>query len=220
MHAPAKIIADARQAESDASVEELVKKLKDKNRNVVSEAIGSLLKIGARAAPFLERFAEQEKEVAPRLDALNVLIEIDPERPSVVPALLKLAKGRGFFDSEETLLARRAAGMSLARTSAGIRALPALLKDEDVFVRRSAAFALDDPTEVLDELSAPQRAAIREVLPALVGALDDEDDVVRGMSCEVLGQIVRSRVAPLNAAAEKLLKERGKSRGRCLCECD
>jgi hypothetical protein len=39
------------------------------------------------------------------------------------------------------------------------------------------------------------------------------------MSCEVLGQVVRSGVEPLSSKAGRLLKERGKSRGECLCGC-
>ena len=58
------------------------------------------------------------------------------------------------------------------------------------------------------------------MLPALVAALDDGDEVVSGMSCEVLGQIVRSRTEPLSSRAERLLKEKGQSRGECLCGCE
>jgi hypothetical protein len=143
-----------------------------------------------------------------------------PALRPVVETLVRVARGRGVFDSEETLMARRTAGMFLAHTPAGIRALPALLKDDDNFVRRSAAFALDDPTEVMDSLGAARLEAVGDVLPALVSALDDGDEVVRGMSCEVLGQIVRSQVEPLSSKAERLLKEKGKSRGECLCECE
>ena len=40
------------------------------------------------------------------------------------------------------------------------------------------------------------------------------------MSCEVLGQIVRSKAEPLSSKAERLLKEKGKSRGGRPCECE
>ena len=203
-----------------AAIEELIAKLKDKNQEVAGGALGALVERGDEAVPHLERLLKSEQSAAVLLRAAVALGEIRPEHALVVATLVRVAKGRGLFDSEETLMARRTAGMFLSQTPAGIRALPALLKDDDVFVRRSAAFALDDPTEVIGELSPAQLEAVGDVLPALVSALDDKDEVVRGMSCEVLGQIVRSRTEPLSSKAEKLLKEKGKSRGDCLCECE
>ena len=204
----------------DARVADLVAKLKGKNSEAADAVAADLVAYGDGAVPALEQLLESEKRPSVVVRAARALGEIKPEHPSVVPALLRVARGRGIFDSEETLMARRAAGMFLAHTPAGIRALPELLKDRDVFARRSAAFALDDPTEVLNSLSTERRAAIGDVLVVFVGALDDKDEVVRGVSCEVLGQIVRSKVEPLSSGAERLLKERGKSRGDCLCECD
>lgn len=208
------------QTRGAVAVEDLIARLKDKNQEAAAEAAEALAGRGEEAVPRLEQFLKSEKKVSALVLAANALGEIRPEHPSVVATLVRVAKGRGLFDSEETLMARRTAGMFLAHTPAGIRALPALLKDDDVFVRRSAAFALDDPTEVFDSLTPAQLEAIGEVLPALVGALDDKDEVVRGMSCEVLGQIVRSKTAPLSSKAEKLLRDAGKSRSGCLCECE
>ncbi|HEX8284875.1 MAG TPA: hypothetical protein VF588_16050 [Pyrinomonadaceae bacterium] len=210
----------APQARERGDVLKLIAKLKDKNQQVANEAAGALAELGEEAAPHLEHVLSSEKGAPVLVLAALALGEIKPEHPSVVETLVRVARGRNTFDSEETLTARRTAGMLLARTPAGIRALPALLKDDDNFVRRSAAFALDDPTEVIDNLTPAQLEAVGEVLPALVAALDDADEVVRGMSCEVLGQIVRSETGTLGTKAEKLLKERNKSRGDCLCECE
>lgn len=208
------------EARAGVPVADLIARLRDKNPQLAREAAEDLVERGEEAVPQLERLLKSEKRATVLVLAASALGRVKPGHPDVVPTLVRVAKGRGLFDSEETLMARRAAGMFLAQTPAGIRALPALLKDADVFVRRSAAFALDDPTEVIDALTPAQLAAINEVLPALVGALEDGDEVVRGMSCEVLGQIVRSKVEPLSPRAERLLKERGKSRGDCLCECE
>lgn len=207
-------------ARADFTVEELIARLKDKNQQVAAAAQEALAARGDEAVPHLERLLKSEEGAAVLVRAASALAEIRPGHPSVVATLVRVVKGRGLFDSQETLLVRRAAGMFLSQTPAGIRALPALLKDDDLFVRRSAAFALDDPTEVIDSLGAARLEAVGEVLPALVSALDDEDEVVRGMSCEVLGQIVRGKVEPLSSKAERLLKEKGKSRGECLCECE
>lgn len=208
------------QTRRGRTVEELVAKLRDKNREAAGDAAGELAERGAEAIPALEQLLKSEKRPTVLVRAATALGEIKPDHPAVVPTLLGVARGRGFFDSEETLMARRAAGMLLSLTPAGIRELPALLKDKDVFVRRSAAFALDDPTEVMDSLSPARLEAINEVLPALVAAVDDRDRVVSDMSCEVLGQIVRSKTEPLSSKAEGLLKQAGKSRGGCLCGCD
>ncbi|HEX8719801.1 MAG TPA: hypothetical protein VF736_04110 [Pyrinomonadaceae bacterium] len=202
------------RARAGATVKDLLAGLKGKDAEA-GAAMEALEGRGAEAVPPLERFLKEEKNALHRLRAAVVLAAIDADNPSVVPALIEVAKGRGFFDSEETLVARREAGMALSLTPAGIRALPALFKDGDVFVRRSAAFALDDATEVLDSVEAARLEAIGDVLPALVGALEDGDEVVREMSCEVLGQVVRSEVEPLSSKAERLLKERGKSPGEC-----
>jgi HEAT repeat protein len=212
--------APQRQLRADVSVADLVVRLKDKNPKVATEAADALADRGGEAVAALEQVLKSEKHVNVQLLAAFTLARISPEHPDVVSTLLRIAKGRGLFDSQETLMARREAGMMLALTPAGIRELPALLKDDDVFVRRSAAFALDDPTEVIDTAPRTVLEAIGEVLPALVAALDDKDEVVRDMCCEVLGQIVRSQTEGLSPKAERLLKERGKSRGDCLCGCD
>lgn len=208
------------QARDGRTVGELVEKLRDKSQEVAAGAEDALVARGEEAVPALESLLKSEKSAVVALRAAATLLQIRPEHPALVAGLLRVAKGRGTFDSEETLMARRAAGMLLSETPAGIRELPALLKDRDVFVRRSAAFALDDPTEAIDSLSPAQLEAVGEVLPALVAAVDDEDEVVSGMSCEVLGQIVRSKTEPLSSKAERLLKQAGKSRGDCLCGCD
>ena len=219
---PAGASASPRQAAAGAGVpvEELLARLKGKDQRAASEAMDALEARGEEAVPPLERLLKSESDAVVLVRAAALLSLIRPEHPAIVPTLLRVAKGRGFFDSEETLMARRTAGMFLSQTPAGIRELPALLKDKDVFVRRSAAFALDDPTEAIDSLSPARLEAINEVLPALVAALDDEDEVVSEMSCEVLGQIVRSQKEPLSSKAEGLLKRAGKSRGDCLCGCD
>jgi HEAT repeat protein len=217
---PPKPNVAGRQTRTDVSVPDLLARLKSRDEEAAGEAADALEKRGAEAIPFLEQFLKTEKQVPCLLRAAAILSEIKPDDPLIVPTLLRIAKGRTLFDSEETLMTRRAAGMLLAQTPAGVRTLPALLKDGDTFVRRSAAFALDDPTEVLASLSPDEQAAIDDVIPAYVEALDDGDEVVRGMSCEVLAQIVRSKVEPLSSAAERLLKASGKSRGDCLCECD
>lgn len=212
--------AAGQQARAGTSIQDLLAGLKSKDEDASADAADALEKRGAEAVPFLEQFLKTERGDDYRLRAAVVLAEIEPDDAVIVPTLLRIAKGRSLFDSEKTLQTRRSAGMLLSLTPAGIRTLPALLKDEDTFVRRSAAFALDDPTEVLADLSPALRAAIYDVMPALTAALGDKDEVVHEMCCEVLAQIYRSKVEPLSSRAEELLKQSGKTRGDCLCECD
>jgi HEAT repeat protein len=203
------------QRSADVPVAELIVRLKDKNQQVAGEAQQALAARGEEAVPHLEQLLKSEQGAVVLVRAAAALGEIKPEHPAFVTTLVRVVKGRGLSDSQETLMARRAAGMLLARTPAGIRALPALLKDGDVFVRRSAAFALDDPTEALDALTPAQLEAVGEVLPALVSALDDKDEVVRVMSCEVLEQVAGRDVEPLGGRARQLLKEKGRTPGDC-----
>lgn len=213
--APAGASPAARQTQAGVPVTELVARLRGKDRRVAGEAHEALVARGDEAVPHLERLLKSEKDAVALVRAAVALGSIRPEHASVVGTLVRVAKGRGASDSRETLMARRSAGMMLALTPAGIRALPALLKDGDVFVRRSAAFALDNPTEALDSLKPAQLEAIGEVLPALVAALDDKDEVVRVMSCEVLEQVARRNVEPLGGRARQLLKEKGRTPGDC-----
>jgi HEAT repeat protein len=99
------------------------------------------------------------------------------------PLLQKLArdlKGDG-EDVERASRALRELGEVAARHSEVIPALLEALKDEDDFVRRSAAAALGRLGEI-----AAQRA---DVIPALLGALRDEDPWVRASAAEALGRL-------------------------------
>ena len=91
--------------------------------------------------------------------------------------------------------------------------------EPDDFVRRSAAFAFDDVTERLEgrppELQPTPAilAAVAAALPPLRdAALHDNDDIVRCVSYESLGQASRSKHKALREPARKLMKGQ---RSRC-----
>ena len=112
------------QSRADVPVADLIARLKDKNAQVAKESAEALAARGAEAVPALEQVLKSEKKTTVLMLAALTLGRIRPEHPEVVAALVRVAKGRGLFDSEETLMARLAAGMFLGHSAAGIRALP------------------------------------------------------------------------------------------------
>src|SRR5829696_7882367 len=118
--APARPLAQSRTAASPAApqtrtrsvtLDELIARLRDKDEEVAGGALGALIERGDEAVPHLERLMKSEKSAAVLLRAAVALEEIRPEHASVVATLVRVARGRGPFDSEETLMARRTAGM-------------------------------------------------------------------------------------------------------------
>lgn len=133
--------------------------------------------------------------------AAMTLSEIDPENEAAVPALFKMASKSFVIPSQENWDRLLHAAYALAQTAAGIRALTPLLGHWDPYVRRAAVFAFDDLTETLRHATPSELAAVREAIPALVKALADEDEVVRGMAAEELEQIGADAVPELKKAA-------------------
>ena len=109
---PAKPKDAGRQTRAEASIQDSLAALRSKDEEAAGRAAAALEKRGAEAAPSLEEFLRTEKKDAYRLRAAVVLAEIEPDDPLIVPTLLRIAKGRSLFDSEETLMTRRTAGMS------------------------------------------------------------------------------------------------------------
>ncbi|MEP6707086.1 MAG: hypothetical protein ABJC05_06180 [Pyrinomonadaceae bacterium] len=206
---------DFQRTNTDASILKLLEALKSRDENTWEEAADALTKLGSASVPPLEHFLQKERQELYQFRAVLVLTEVAPDHPAIIPTLLKIAKGRRIFDSEKISMMRRSAGMSLAGTPAGIQSLVPMLKDKDAFVRRSAAFAFDDPTEVLGALPQKRQAAINDALPALVAAIDDKDEVVSRVCCEVVNQIIRSKIEPLTSNALRLVRKRGKPINEC-----
>jgi HEAT repeat protein len=79
---------------------------------------------------------------------------------------------------------RQSAAFRLMDSEKGIAELTALLSHSDVVVRRCVLFAFDELTE-LTEIPQP----VKQAVPSLKQLLKDQDEVVRGMTEEVLEQI-------------------------------
>ncbi|HEY7543652.1 MAG TPA: HEAT repeat domain-containing protein, partial [Blastocatellia bacterium] len=88
------------------------------------------------------------------------------------------------FDGMDDGLRRRHSAFQLASCEKGIAILIEMLRDRDVFIRRSAVFAFDELTE---QSEIPKIA--KNAIPALKELLKDPDEIVRGMAGEVLKQM-------------------------------
>ncbi|MBV9924664.1 MAG: HEAT repeat domain-containing protein [Acidobacteria bacterium] len=135
------------------------------------------------------------------LEAAVALAEHDPDSAVAVPRLVKMASKFILIPTNTNVVRQREAAYALGMTTPGVRALGKLLGHWDPWVCETALFALDDLTETLDRAGPAKRAAVREMIPALVKLLSDKDKVVRGMAAEVLGQIGADAVPELKRAA-------------------
>jgi hypothetical protein len=134
-----------------------------------------------------------------------VVTELDKGNKAMVPILVDLARGGNIlslFNLEEEFMCRRSAAFGLAFFGDGIRELTKMLKDGDQWERQSAIFAFDELTETSDY---PDDIAIamKEAIPVIGESIKSKDEVVQGMSNEVIGQIVRHSPKELTEIARK-----------------
>jgi hypothetical protein len=133
--------------------------------------------------------------------AAVVLAELDPENDAAVPALVEMASKSIWLPSRKALVRQKGSAFALALTAPGVSALTPLLGHWDSWVRQAAAFAFDERTESLSRASPAVRAATRAAIPALVKALADKDEIVRGMAAESLEQLGADALPELKRAA-------------------
>jgi HEAT repeat protein len=135
------------------------------------------------------------------IEAAVVLADLDLENEVAVPKLAKMASKTVWIPSGKNMSRLRGAAFALALTAPGVRALTPLLAHWDSWVRQSAVYAFDDRTETLSHASPSVRAAVKDAIPTLVKALADKDEIVRGMTTEVLEQLGADAVPELKKAA-------------------
>lgn len=145
---------------------------------------------GARrgeSAPAVKRDAAALKSGRTRTRpyAALALSTVEPKRADTIEALRATLR-----DRREHYLTRRRAAFALARTAAGVRALAAMLRDEDDEVRASAAFAFEELSEGDSNDPAGPRAELMRLIPSVVEALRVERDrVAWGVLGETLGRL-------------------------------
>src|SRR5216684_3155809 len=130
--------AAAQQDKTTVQIQNLIEKLSANDDKTRFEAFQSLSKIGSAAVPALVEVLNQGKGYG-RVYAARTLRKIEPNNQLVQPTLVAISK-----DKQETLEARRYAVYVLALSSTGVPELAKMLEDQDVLVRRCAAFALQE----------------------------------------------------------------------------
>ena len=179
---------DGRQGErapaGKPDIAALVKALGGRSASAADEAAEALAEAGTEAVPALAE-AIKSGQTQTRLYAALALSTVDPKRADAVEVLRNIVR-----DRREYYMTRRHAAFALARTAAGVRALAAMLKDEDGEVRVSAAFAFEELSEGDSDDPEGAHAELVRAIPAIVGALRVErNEVVRVVLGETLGQL-------------------------------
>jgi hypothetical protein len=162
------------------------------------------------------RGAVQKSNGSAMIQAAQRIAVLDPGSDFTIAPLVKEAQKLIITPTAANLGNQRGAAFALALTAPGVRALAKLLEHRDSWVRQAAVLALDERTETWRGAAAPVREAVRECIPALVNALADGNEVVRGMADESLSQIgpeaipflrnaVASNNAKVSAAAARAL---------------
>ena len=191
----AQICFDAPEQDS-AEIQDLLTKLRSDDDATRYEALQALSKFGQGIIPTINEALRKESGYA-KTYAARVLLNVEPENQLALKALAEIARGK-----QERKDVRRYASYVMALSRSGIGTLAGMLKDEDVFVRRSAAFALEEAIENGHYLPPNFEQALSDALPALVSALADDDKIVSGVSAEAFEQILNKDVPALDEAAK------------------
>ncbi|MGI8654532.1 MAG: HEAT repeat domain-containing protein [Pyrinomonadaceae bacterium] len=179
-----------------ADVQHLLAKFSSDNDAVRSEALQALSKFGKDVVPLIKETLKNQTGYA-QVYAARVLLNIEPENQLALKTLAEIARNKG-----ERKEVRRYASYVMALSSSGINTLAGMLKDEDVFVRRSAAFALEELNENGAFLPPALIQPLYNSLTALASALADDDKIVSGVSAEAFMQIHNENIPALNEAAK------------------
>jgi len=182
--------------QGSAGVQSLLEKLKSDDDVIRYEGLQALSKLGNVVAPAIADTLKQENGYA-KVYAARVLLNIEPENALALNALSEIARNK-----QEQNSVRRYASYVMALTSTGVNTLAGMLKDEDLFVRRSAAFALEEALENGTFLPPGLRPALYDSLPSLVSALADDDKIVSGVAAEAIHQVMNKDIPALNEAAK------------------
>ena len=196
-----------------ADVPTLIKTLEDKNSSVAMDAANALVRVGKSVIPALVDSLKQRKSCQFQFVASGVIYQLERKQEIVNPILADISRGKCKGSSQSDLIIRRQAAIALGTRAEGIPIMVEMLKDKDTFNRRSAVFAFDELTELIEDgrpdkiSSTPEiLSATKAAIPSFVKALDDEDEVVRCMSYESLEQLQRSKHGELRAETNRLMQ--------------
>lgn len=206
-------LAQDKQTSANADIHGLISKLEDKNEKVVMVAAQALINIGPSLIPSLTEGLKQNKGCQFQFVASGIISQLDRKQESVNSSLIDVARGKCKGSSRSTLILRRQAAFVLIGKIEGIPLVAEWLKDEDTFMRRSAAFAFDELTEIIErnqqdkaDMKPEVISATKAAIPVLVKALADKDEVVRCMSYEALEQMLRSNYDELRVETNRMMQ--------------
>ena len=175
--------AAAQQDRTTVQIQNLIEKLSTNDDKTRFETFQSLSKIGSAAVPALVEVLNQGRGYG-RVYAARTLRKIEPNNQLVQPTLVAISK-----DKQETLEARRYAAYVLALSSTGVPELAKMLEDQDVFVRRSAAFALQELFAISASLTPDYGPLLTNALAVMIAEMGDLDSIVRGIAVETIEQV-------------------------------
>jgi len=169
---------------SAVRIQSLIDQFRSEDDGVRYAAVVAISKFGREALPMLTTALSSEKGFS-RMYVARTLKLIEPENSVVQATLIAAAT-----DKEERLDVRRYALFIVATTPSGVPVLLRIFNDEkDVFVRRSAAFALKELFDISGHLTGGYKGVLMNALPIIVASLGDADLVVRGLAVETLVQV-------------------------------
>ncbi|MDT5123700.1 MAG: hypothetical protein QOC96_3182 [Acidobacteriota bacterium] len=177
-------------------IQRLLDQLRSNDDSARYEALQSLTKFGQGVIPQVSENLKKENGYG-QVYAARVLLNVEPENQLALKTLAEIARNK-----QERKEVRRYASYVMVLFSSGINTLAGMLKDEDVFVRRSAAFALEELNENGYFLPPASIQPLYNSLPALASALADDDKIVSGVSAEAFVQIQNKDLPALEDAAK------------------
>ncbi|MFN2531922.1 MAG: hypothetical protein ABR555_11545 [Pyrinomonadaceae bacterium] len=184
------------EGQSSRKVDALLAKLSSDDDVVRYDGLRGLSSMGQVVVPTIQETIKKQSGYV-TVYAARVLLNIEPENTMALKALAQIARNK-----QERKEVRRYASYVMVLSSVGINTLAGMLKDEDVFVRRSAAFAFEEAVENGEFLPPGLKPLLYNCLPLLALALADEDRIVSGVSAETFEQILNKDVPALNEAAK------------------
>ena len=179
-----------------SGVQPLLEKLTSDDDAVRYEGLQALLKLGRVVVPSITETLKRQNGYA-KVYATRVLLNLEPENALALNTLADIARNK-----QEQKEVRRYASYVMALSGTGFNTLAGMLKDQDVFVRRSAAFALEEALENGTFLPSGLQQSLYNALPSLALALADDDKIVSGVSAEAFQQMMNKDIPALDEAAK------------------
>ena len=193
----------AGQIPSSDETRRLIVEARSTDEKVSTAAKDRRTRVSRQSVPILEEILRGIGNTCERSDAGILIQQYDGNR-DIVSALADVARTK-MATSKEEMMCRREATMLMGLYPSGIKMLTKFLTEkEDVFLQQSAIFTFDEITE--SEYPEASIEPIRESIPAIAALRTSSDEVLQGMSMEVLGQMGR-RDDEIGKATRKYLEK-------------